>query len=168
MDEGMTSMRRFLAICLALLCFNAAGQDVKPPPAMPAGTQKAAGCDQAADVLSRVICTKTLKVGVRTGYPPFAFEDAGVLQGFEIDLARQLAGSLGVTPAFVVVTPANRLAMLGEGRVDMVIATMGHTLQRDREAVFVRPHYYQSQTIVLGAKSLRSAAWSSCAATPSA
>jgi polar amino acid transport system substrate-binding protein len=154
MAEGMTSMRRFLAICLALLCFNAAGQDVKPPLAMPAGMQKAADCDQAADVLSRVICTKTLKVGVRTGYPPFAFEDAGVLQGFEIDLARLLAGSLGVTPAFVVVTPANRLAMLGEGRVDMVIATMGHTLQRDREAVFVRPHYYQSQTIVLGRKEL--------------
>lgn len=155
MDERMTSVRRFFAICLALLCFGAAGQDVvKRSPAMQAGTQNAAGCDQAADVLSRVICTKTLRVGVRTGYPPFAFEDAGALRGFEIELARQLAGSLGVAPAFVVVTPANRLAMLGEGRVDVVIATMGHTLQRDREAIFVRPHYYQSQTIVLGRKEL--------------
>jgi polar amino acid transport system substrate-binding protein len=155
MAEGTTSMRRFLAICLALLCFNAAGQGVvKQPPAMQASPQNAAGCDQAADVLSRVLCTKTLRVGVRTGYPPFAFEDAGALQGFEIELARQLAGSLGVAPAFVVVTPSNRLAMLGEGRVDVVIATMGHTLQRDREAIFVRPHYYQSQTIVLGRKEL--------------
>jgi polar amino acid transport system substrate-binding protein len=31
---------------------------------------------------------------------------------------------------------------------------MGHTLQRDQEAIFVRPHYYQSQTIVLGRKEL--------------
>jgi len=155
MDEAVASMRRFFAICLALLCFGAAGQDTRPPPAAQAASpQKKVGCGDAADVLSRVLCTKTLRVGVRTGYPPFAFEDAGVLQGFEIDLARQLAGSLGVQPVFVVVTPANRLAMLGEGRVDVVIATMGHTLQRDREAVFVRPHYYQSQTIVLGRKEL--------------
>jgi polar amino acid transport system substrate-binding protein len=154
MNEGMTLLRGFLAICLALLCFGAAGQDAKPPPAMQAGTQKSADCGDASDVLSRVICTKTLRVGVRTGYPPFAFEDAGVLQGFEIELAHLLAGSLGAKPVFVVVTPVNRLAMLGEGRVDLVIATMGHTLQRDREAVFVRPHYYQSQTIVLGRKEL--------------
>jgi polar amino acid transport system substrate-binding protein len=154
MDEGMTLVRGFFALCLALLCFNAAGQGVKPSQGMQAGTQQNASCVGATDVLSRVVCSKTLRVGVRTGYPPFAFEDAGVLQGFEIDLARQLAGSLGVTPVFVVVTPANRLAMLGEGRVDLVIATMGHTLQRDREAVFIRPHYYQSQTIVLGRKEL--------------
>lgn len=153
-------MRRLLALGLALLCFSAAGQDAGPPlspaaQAAQAGAQRNRGCDDSVDVLARVICLKTLRVGVRTGYPPFAFEDAsGALQGFEIDLAHQLAGSLGVEPVFVVVTPANRLALLGEGRVDLVIATMGHTLQRDREALFVRPHYYQSQTIVLGRKEL--------------
>lgn len=123
------------------------------PPVLQASPQKSS-CDDSVDALSRVMCTKTLRVGVRTGYPPFAFEDASGLQGFEIDLARQLAASLGVTPVFVVVTPANRLALLGEGRIDVVIATMGHTLQRDGEALFVRPHYYQSQTIVLGRKAL--------------
>ncbi|MCJ0764141.1 transporter substrate-binding domain-containing protein [Variovorax terrae] len=152
------SMRRLLAIGLALLCFSAAGQDTRPSPPMPPATQaspqRSTNCDGAADVWSRVICTKTLRVGVRTGYPPFAFENANLLQGFEIDLARQLADSLGVAPVFVVVTPANRLALLGEGRVDLVIATMGHTSQRDKEALFVRPHYYQSQTIVLGRKEL--------------
>lgn len=158
--ESCFAMRRVLALGLALLCFSAAAQDSRPPqqppPAAQAGAPKGRNCDQAVDVLSRVLCTKTLRVGVRTGYPPFAFGDAaGALQGFEIDLAHQLAGSLGVEPAFVVVTPANRLALLGEGRVDMVIATMGHTLQRDREALFVRPHYYQSQTIVLGRKELK-------------
>lgn len=150
-------LRRLLALGLALLLsFSAAGQDSRPPQPAQAGAQKGKKCDDAVDVLARVLCTKTLRVGVRTGYPPFAFEDAtGALQGFEIELAHQLAGSLGVEPVFVVVTPANRLALLGEGRVDLVIATMGHTLQRDREALFVRPHYYQSQTIVLGRKELQ-------------
>lgn len=152
-------LRRLLAPGLALLLsFSAAGQDARQPqqPPAQAGAQKGKKCDDAVDVLARVLCSKTLRVGVRTGYPPFAFEDAtGALQGFEIELAHQLAGSLGVEPVFVVVTPANRLALLGEGRVDLVIATMGHTLQRDREALFVRPHYYQSQTIVLGRKELQ-------------
>lgn len=151
-------VRWLSAAGLALLCSVAAAQGTPQPssiPAAPAGPQKARACDDTADVLSRVLCTKTLRVGVRTGYPPFAYEDNNVLQGFEIDLARHLAASLGVTPEFVVVTPANRLALLGEGRIDLVIATMGHTLQRDQEAIFVRPHYYQSQTIVLGRKELQ-------------
>jgi len=152
-------LRRSMILGLALLLsFGAAGQDSRPPQAPPAqaAAPKAKKCDDAVDVLARVLCSKTLRVGVRTGYPPFAFEDAsGALQGFEIELAHQLAGSLGVEPVLVVVTPANRLASLGEGRVDLVIATMGHTLQRDREALFVRPHYYQSQTIVLGRKELQ-------------
>ncbi|MFS2033043.1 transporter substrate-binding domain-containing protein [Polaromonas sp. CT11-55] len=157
--QAAAVMRRLLVPALALLLsFGAAGQDSRPPQAPPAqaAAPKTKKCDDAVDVLARVLCTKTLRVGVRTGYPPFAFEDAtGALQGFEIELARQLAGSLGVEPVLVVVTPANRLALLGEGRVDLVIATMGHTLQRDREALFVRPHYYQSQTIVLGRKELQ-------------
>lgn len=156
--QAVAGMRRLLALGLALLLsFSAAGQDTRQPPApLPGAAQKSKNCDASVDVLARVLCTKTLRVGVRTGYPPFAFEDAtGALQGFEIDLAHQLAGSLGVEPVLVVVTPANRLALLGEGRVDLVIATMGHTLQRDREALFVRPHYYQSQTIVLGRKELQ-------------
>jgi len=161
--RAMVAIRRLLVLgSMLLLGFSAAAQDTRPPQQAPAAQAtttaptKGKNCDDAVDVLSRVLCTKTLRVGVRTGYPPFAFEDAaGALQGFEIDLAHQLAGSLGVEPVLVVVTPANRLALLGEGRVDLVIATMGHTLQRDREALFVRPHYYQSQTIVLGRKDLQ-------------
>lgn len=143
-----------LAVSLLLGCINANAQSASPSQAALSIAAQKNSCDNAADALTRVQCSKTLRVGVRTGYPPFAFDDEGTKRGFEIDLARQLAESLGVTPAYVTVTPANRLAMLAEGQVDVVIATMGHTLQRDREALFVRPHYYQSQTIVLGRKDL--------------
>jgi polar amino acid transport system substrate-binding protein len=123
MDKGGMGVRaalmRFLSAAgLALLCSVAAAQGTPPPPSSippPAGPQKARACDDTGDVLSRVLCTKTLRVGVRTGYPPFAYEDNNVLQGFEIDLARHLAASLGVAPEFVVVTPANRLACWARG-----------------------------------------------------
>lgn len=143
-------------LALGLVCSgsNAVAQSTTLNQTAQRATAQKSSCDDAVDALSRVRCSKTLRVGVRTGYPPFAFDDAGTRRGFEIDLARQLAESLGAAPAYVTVTPANRLAMLAEGRVDVVIATMGHTLQRDREAIFIRPHYYQSQTIVLGRKDL--------------
>lgn len=117
-----------------------------------ARTDKAGDCSLQVDALARVLCTGVIKVGVRTDYPPYAYRSNDSLRGFEVDLARQLASRLGVRPDFSVVTAANRIALLGEGRIDATIATMGHTLQRDREALFVRPHYYQSRTVVLGRK----------------
>lgn len=112
----------------------------------------AADCADLTDTLARVTCTGQIRVGVRSNYPPFAYKKADALTGFEIDLARQLASVLKVRADLTVVTPANRIALLGEKRIDLTIATMGHTLQRDREVLFVRPHYYQSQTVVVGRK----------------
>lgn len=112
----------------------------------------AADCAALTDTLARVQCTGQISIGVRASYPPFAYNKGNVLTGFEIDLARQLAGVLGVRAELTVVTPANRIALLGEKRIDLTIATMGHTVQRDLEVLFVRPHYYQSQTVVVGRK----------------
>jgi ABC-type amino acid transport substrate-binding protein/ABC-type amino acid transport system permease subunit len=111
-------------------------------------------CDAATDRLTAVRCTGVLRVGVRGDYPLFAELHDGERRGFEIDLARALAAWLGVAAEFVGVGPADRIAALAEGRADLVVATTGHTRQRDEQALFVRPHYYQSQTVVLGPRGL--------------
>lgn len=113
------------------------------------GHAAAARCD-GLPAMERVRCEGVLRVGLRTGYPPFSQWQAGVPEGFEPELALVLAKRLGVRMEPVLVTPANRMAMLGEQRVDLVIATMGHTLQRDGQARFIRPHYFESRTIILG------------------
>jgi ABC-type amino acid transport substrate-binding protein/ABC-type amino acid transport system permease subunit len=116
-------------------------------------------CSQAADALARVQCTGMLRVGVRTKYPPFATSEDGAPSGFEIDLAQALATKIGATATFITVTPANRIAALGEGWVDLTMAAMGHTVQRDGQARFVRPHYYQSETLIAGRKSIALDGW---------
>jgi Na+/H+-dicarboxylate symporter/ABC-type amino acid transport substrate-binding protein len=59
-----------------------------------------------------------LRVGVIDGQaPPFVFERDGRLEGFDVDLARQLAASLGVRPEFV------RVPGGWDGLVDAVAAT---------------------------------------------
>jgi ABC-type amino acid transport substrate-binding protein/ABC-type amino acid transport system permease subunit len=111
--------------------------------------------DEAVDdAWHRIVCRGLIRIGLRTQYPPFSDRVDGLFQGFEVDLAQAIANRLGVRMEPVVVTPANRIAALGEGRVDLVIATMGHTVQRDAEARFVRPHYYQSRTAVVGRRGL--------------
>lgn len=106
------------------------------------------------DAWRRVVCRGQIRVGLRTQYPPFSDRVDGRFQGFEVDLAQEIAQRLGVRLEPVTVAPANRIAALGEGRVDLVIATMGHTVQRDAEARFVRPHYYQSRTVIVGRRAL--------------
>jgi len=110
------------------------------------------GCkDQPGlDRLARILCRGTLRIGVRTNYPLFAAETARGLAGYEIDIARAIAAVLGVEPVLVPVTPASRIAMLAEDRIDLAIATMGHTSLRDGQARFIRPHYYQSETVIVG------------------
>jgi ABC-type amino acid transport substrate-binding protein len=160
-DGLMLKFFQACRVCLAVLVFacmaaSAQGAELQQLQQLllDARVAKGSDCTLEADALSRVLCSGQLRVGVRTNYPPYAWRQDGSPQGFELDLARQLARLLGLEAQFTVVTPANRIALLGEGRIDVTIATMGHTTQRDREVLFVRPHYYQSQTVVLGRREL--------------
>lgn len=108
-------------------------------------------CDNPVDTLARVICDGTLRAGLRTDYHGFAYRDPqGAWTGFEVDLARAIADFLGVGLTTVAVEPRSRISVLAVGGADVVIATMGHTLQRDPNAGFVRPHYFASRTVVVG------------------
>ena len=116
-------------------------------------------CTDGADALTRVLCTGKLRIGVRENYPLFATNEEGRRAGYDIDVARVIADGLGVAREFVPVRPATRISTLAEGGADVVIATMGHNTRRDTEARFIRPHYYRSETIIVGPKDLIVADW---------
>lgn len=107
-------------------------------------------CEPDLDILDRIRCRKEIRIGVRSDYPPFGHSTLDGPQGFEPALARLLAERMGVDVRFVEVSAADRMVVLGEDRVDALIATTGHTVQRDEQALFVRPHYYESSTVVVG------------------
>lgn len=106
------------------------------------------------DLLATVLCDHRIRVGVKADYPQFGRRDGAGWSGYEIDLARAIADVFGARADFVAVTGANRISALSEQRADLVIATMAHNTQRDSQARFVRPHYYQSETAVIGEKDL--------------
>jgi polar amino acid transport system substrate-binding protein len=95
--------------------------------------------------LARIKQRGTLVVGVKTDYAPFGMlSAAGVPEGFEHDLAADIAKRLGVELIKMSVTGTNRLQRLEEGSVDLVIATTGDTVERRQIATMVEPNYYAS------------------------
>lgn len=112
-----------------------------------------------ADLLNKVLCEKRIRFGVNPSYAGFGLRTNGQWAGYEVDIARRIAEKFGVEAVFVAVTGANRIGALSDGRVDVVLATLGHTKQRDGQVTFVRPHYYASMTEIMGERNLRIVDW---------
>ena len=114
-----------------------------------------AACTQPnVDRLIKILCAKTIRIGVRDYYPLFATRKGDKREGYEVDVAQAIGRMLGVDVEFVRVNAATRIPLLAEDRIDLAIATMGHNTQRDGQVRFIRPHYYQSETTVVGPREL--------------
>lgn len=96
----------------------------------------------------------TLQVGVLTDYPPFGGTDAQQQPaGYDADVARLLAKSLGVKLELVPVTGPNRIPYLLTNKIDILIATFGITAERSKQVLFSNP--YSTLTIyVLAPKNI--------------
>ena len=114
-----------------------------------------AACSQAnADRLIKILCVKRIRIGVREYYPLFGTRTGDKREGYEIDVGQAVGRMLGVEVEFIRVNAATRIPLLAEDRIDLVIATMGHNTQRDSQVRFIRPHYYRSETVVVGSRAL--------------
>ena len=111
------------------------------------------------DRLVRILCSGRIRIGVRDHYPLFSTRSGETRQGYEIDIAQAIAGKLGVAVEFTKVSAANRVPMVADDKVDLAIATMGHNTLRDGQVQFIRPHYYRSETIVVGPRDLALSGW---------
>jgi polar amino acid transport system substrate-binding protein len=92
----------------------------------------------------------SVKVGVKTDVAPFGFiNPQGEVVGFEIDLAEEIAGKLGVNLVKVGVTTENRFQKLELGEVDLLMATIGDTPARRQIATGIEPGYFETGVSVL-------------------
>lgn len=105
------------------------------------------------DTLDKIQQRGKLIIGVKYDTKPFGYIDKnGELTGFDIDLAKYIAKFiLGDENKieFKQVTPSNRISMLDSGSVDMVIATMSITKQRESVVDFSQPYYIAGQAILV-------------------
>ncbi|WDZ82894.1 transporter substrate-binding domain-containing protein [Micromonospora cathayae] len=109
-----------------------------------------------SDVLSRSsISGRTeLRVGVLADAPLLSAGPAVAPVGFDADLARYLAGSLGKVATFVPLAAEDRIASLESGQVDVVFAALAMTSERKRIVAFSGP-YLEGGTALLAPPSFR-------------
>ena len=109
-----------------------------------------------ADELQDIKSSGVLVVGVKADYPPFGYlSPTGENIGIEPDLARNLAQRLGVKVQFVPVVAANRIQFLQQGKINLLIATMNDTPEREKIVDIIHPNYYASGYNVMVPKSVK-------------
>ncbi len=110
----------------------------------------AAGAASAA-TLDDVKARGTLKCGVNTGFPGFAFPDAqGQWQGFDVAGCRAVAAAVLGDPTkveFVPTTGETRFTALTSGEIDLLVRNSTWTFTRDVDLgfSFVGVNYYDGQ-----------------------
>ncbi|MEO7107694.1 MAG: transporter substrate-binding domain-containing protein, partial [Rhodoferax sp.] len=101
------------------------------------------GSAHAGEVLNRVLKEKVLKVATNSDCKPQAFMNANnALDGFDIDVSKELAHRMGATATFV--TPGWEIMTAGRwsGRWDIVIGSVTPTAKRAEVLNFPAVYYY--------------------------
>jgi polar amino acid transport system substrate-binding protein len=107
-----------------------------------------------AGTLDDIKAKNLLRVGVKADYPPFGYiSNDREFKGLEVDLAYDVANRLGVKLELVPVTTANRMQYLQEGKIDLMIASMSISPERERTVGVISPAYYASGVGILARKS---------------
>ncbi|TPG32744.1 glutamate ABC transporter substrate-binding protein [Mycolicibacterium hodleri] len=117
------------------------------------GPQPSPGAMPPGSTMAAILERGRLIVGVDQATNLFGSRNpaTGRLEGFDIDLARELARDIFGDPDRVdlrVVTAAQRETALQEGQVDLVVRTYSITCDRKNKVAFSTPYYVAKQRIL--------------------
>jgi ABC-type amino acid transport substrate-binding protein len=140
-------MKRVIWLVLTLFLLTACGDRPGAGLSPVAGTKGGTGVNSMEKIKKR----GEIVFGVKFDTPPFGSISEGGTEpeGFEIDLARELARRIGVRPRFVEVNPKNRVANLDSGKIDVIMATMIATRARDKAIDFSEPYFEDDQRLMV-------------------
>ena len=84
-----------------------------------------------------------LRVGMDLRYPPFETQDAsGVPFGISVDVAKAFGEYLGRPVEIVDTNFASLIPALNAGEIDVIIASMSRTAERQQAIDFTEPYFY--------------------------
>ncbi len=87
---------------------------------------------------------RVLKVGMTDGGMPFVGVQDGKLVGFEIELVRRFAASVGRRPEFSNMDFAALIPALVSGKVDLIVASIFVTDERRKQIDFTDPYHKET------------------------
>jgi glutamate transport system substrate-binding protein len=147
-----------LVLALALAC--GCGRQGSPPAKGPRpGALPAYRVDTAFSLPSSPTWTRAhrrgrLVVGVKDDQPYLGERDpaTGAYSGFDIEIARMTAASLGFAAdeiGFKAIASANRETSLSNGQIDMYVGTYTINALRKRQVGFAGPYYLAGQGLLV-------------------
>jgi len=105
--------------------------------------------DGISPVLDRIQEKKELVVGTAASMPPLNMTTKdGKIVGIEMDLARLIAGSMGVKLTLKKMQFSELLPALEAGQVDIVLSGMTMTPERNLRVAFVGPYFASGKSIL--------------------
>jgi polar amino acid transport system substrate-binding protein len=119
-------------------------------PQQPAATQQQTTTTQQACPTSVDAVKKRgkLVVGTSADWPPYEYVENGKVAGIDIDIARRIAQRLGVSLEVRDMKFSALIEAVKRGDVDIVIADMSITPDRERQVLFSIPYQADSSVVI--------------------
>ncbi len=123
----------------------------------------AASVSASANQVDKIKDRGRIVIGIKNDYKPFGFlAPDGSLQGFEIELAKyigkQIAGSADAIE-LVPVVASNRIELLNQGRIDIIVATLGRTAERAKVIDYSSDYYMLGEGAIVAPIGSRLSSW---------
>jgi polar amino acid transport system substrate-binding protein len=114
------------------------------------GDDSDGGAAAKAGTLAAVEKRGVVRAGIRFDNPPHSFiADDGNWVGFDVDIAEAVAKQLGVRLERVRVDELTRISFLQNGKIDIAVASMSHTHEREAEVDFSQTYFWSKQTFLV-------------------
>jgi polar amino acid transport system substrate-binding protein len=99
--------------------------------------------------LDAIVKSGTLRVGVNPNFPPMSsYGMTNQIEGFDIDVAEQIAEQLDVKVQLVPTATAQRVAFLSSGRIDIALGALTRTPARARLIDFTVPLHTEAMSVL--------------------
>lgn len=90
-----------------------------------------------------------LVMGTNAGFKPFEYKQGSEIIGFDVELAQEIAATTNKELKIEDMSFDGLLPALDSGQVDMVIAGMSVTPEREKNALFSDPYYSAAQRMIV-------------------
>lgn len=114
-----------------------------------------ANASSDSPVIDRIMKRGELVVGMTGNMPPLNMTSKeGELMGYEVDLAKAMAGAMGVKARLEVIPFAELLPALKSGKIDLILSNMTITPGRNLKAAFVGPYFESGKAFMTKIKTI--------------
>ncbi|RKD22346.1 amino acid ABC transporter substrate-binding protein, PAAT family (TC 3.A.1.3.-) [Caminicella sporogenes DSM 14501] len=107
------------------------------------------GCSKTTTSSNNTPTEKIIKVGTGGTYNPWCFQQDGKIQGFEIDVWKELSKRTGYKVEFIVSKFSGLFGMLDAGQIDTIAHQISIRKDRQEKYYFTEPYAFSKYDFII-------------------